>query len=153
MQSVCVCIWQKTPGVRVKHPLASPVPIASLNTMQTTESIKRVTQATADACTTAARASRTAADQAVNYTRRNPMKVLLGAVGAGVLIAWALHRRNASWQDRTFNLPIKKMRNWVSSTAERAGESLHDYSDRAAELADDAMTAVRKSARGLRFWS
>jgi hypothetical protein len=56
------------------------------------------------------------------------------------------------------------MRNWVSDTAERAGDSLHDYRDRAAEhatdirerateLAGDALQAVRKSARGLRFWS
>ena len=136
----------------VKHTLHSTVPIASLNTMQTTESIKRVTQATADACTSAARASKTAAERCVAYTRQNPMKVLLGAVAVGVLVAWGLQRRT-TWQDRTFHLPIKKMKNWVSSTAERAGESLHDYSDRAMELAGDAAHAVQKSARGLRFWS
>jgi hypothetical protein len=121
--------------------------------MQTTESIKRVTQATADACTTAARASRSAAEQCVNYTRRNPMKVLLGAVSVGVLVAWALQRRSSTWQDRTFTLPIKRMRNWVSTAAEQAGDAIHDYSDRAAEVAGDAMHAVQKSARGLRFWS
>lgn len=124
-----------------------------MNTMQTTESIKRVTQATADACTTAARASRNVAERCVNYTRRNPMKVLLGAVSVGVLVAWALQRRSTTWQDRTFTLPIKKMRNWVSATAERAGDTLHDYRDRAAEVAEDAVHAVQKSARGLRFWS
>ena len=132
--------------------------------MQTTESIKRVTQATADACNSAARASRSAVERGVNYTRRNPMKVLLGAVAVGALVAYAVTRRQTSWQDRTFTLPIKKMRNWVSATAERAGDSLHDYRDRAAEhatdirerateLAGDAMQAVRKSTRGLRFWS
>ena len=123
------------------------------DTMQTTESIKRVTQATAEACTSAARASRNAAERGVAYVRRNPVKVLLGAVTAGVLIAWALQRRGSTWQDRAFKLPIKKMKNWVSTTAGRAGETLHDYSDRAAEAAGDAMQAVKKSAREFRFWS
>ena len=124
-----------------------------LETMQTTESFKRVSQATADAYTTAAQASRSAAERCVNYTRRNPMKVLLGAVSVGVLVAWALHRRGDTWQDRTFTLPIKRMKNWASSAAERAGDVIHDYSDRATEMAGDAMHAVQKSARGLRFWS
>ncbi len=133
-------------------------------TMQTTESIKRVTQATAEACTSAARASRSAVERGVNYTRRNPMKVLLGAVAVGALVGYALYRRQTTWQDRTFTLPIKRMRNWMSDTAERAGDTLHDYRDRAAdraaeireratELAGDAVQAVRKSARGMRFWS
>lgn len=132
--------------------------------MQTTESIKRVTHATAEACSSAARVSRNAVERGVNYTRRNPIKVLLGAVAVGALVAYAVTRRQSSWQDRTFTLPIKKMRNWVSATAERAGDTLHDYRDRAAEhatdirerateLAGDAMQAVRKSAHGLRFWS
>ena len=135
-----------------------------LETMQTTESIKRVTQATAEACTSAARASRSAVERGVNYTRRNPMKVLLGAVAVGALVGFALYRRQTSWQDRTFTLPIKRMRNWMSATAERAGDTFHDYRDlaadraadireRATELAGDAVHAVRKSARGLRFWS
>jgi hypothetical protein len=121
--------------------------------MQTTESIKRVTQATAEACTSAARASRNVAERGVAYVRRNPVKVLLGAVTAGVLIAWALQRRGSTWQERNFTLPIKKMKNWVSATADRAGETLHDYGDRAAEVAGDAMQAVKKSAREFRFWS
>jgi ElaB/YqjD/DUF883 family membrane-anchored ribosome-binding protein len=132
--------------------------------MQTTESIKRVTQATAEACTSAARASRDVVERGVSYTRRNPMKVLLGAVAVGALVAYALHRRQTSWQERSFTLPINRMRNWMSATAERAGDTLHDYRDRAAdraadlreratEIAGDAMHAVRKSARGLRFWS
>ena len=120
--------------------------------MQTTETLTRVKQATADACTTAARASKTAADRCVAYTRQHPFKVLLGAVSVGALIAWGLHRRT-SWHERAFTLPIKRMSNWASSAAERAGESLHDYSDRALELAGDAAHAVQKSARGLRFWS
>ena len=149
---MCVLICEKPFPRRVKHPPHSPVPIASLNTMQTTESINRMKQATADACTTAARASKTAAERCVTYARQNPMKVLLGAVSVGVLIAWGLQRRT-TWQERAFTLPIKKMSNWASSAAERAGESLHDYSDRALEMAGDAAHAVQKSARGLRFWS
>lgn len=132
--------------------------------MQTTESIKKVTQATADACTSAARASRDVVGRGVSYTRRNPMKVILGAVAVGALVAYALHRRQSSWQDRSFTLPMKRMRNWMSATAERAGDTLHDYRDRAVdraadlrdratELAGGAVQAVRKSAHGLRFWS
>ena len=149
---MCVFICEKPFPLCAKHPPHSPVPIASLNTMQTTESINRVTQATADACRTAARASKTAAERCVTYVRQNPMKVLLGAVTVGVLVGLGLQRRT-TWQERNFQLPIKKMRNWVTSTAERAGESLHDYSDRAMEMAGDAAHAVQKSARGLRFWS
>jgi hypothetical protein len=118
--------------------------------MQTTESLKRVGQVTADACTTAARASRDVVGRGVQYVRRNPMKVLVGALATGVLIAWALQHRQ---QERTFTLPVKKLKNWMVSTAERTGDALHDYKDKAADLADDALTAVRKSARGLRFWS
>jgi hypothetical protein len=92
-------------------------------------------------------------ERGVAYTRRNPMKVLLGAAAAGVLIAWALHRRSSSWQDRAFTLPIKRMKDWVSDTADRAGETFGEYRDRASEMAGDAVAAVQKSARGLRFWS
>ena len=150
---MCVLICEKPPPLSGKASTAFSGPDPLNETMQTTESIKRVTQATAEACTTAARASRSAAERCVNYTRRNPMKVLLGAVAVGVLAAWALQRRNPTWHQRTFTLPIKKMKSWMSSTAERAGETLHDYSGRAAEMAGDAMQAARKSARGLRFWS
>jgi ElaB/YqjD/DUF883 family membrane-anchored ribosome-binding protein len=129
-------------------------------TMQTTETFQRAKQATADAYTTAARASRTALQRGVDYVRQNPVKVMLGAVGAGVLIALAIQRRESSWQDRAFRLPIKKMKGWASSAAEqageayeRAGELYEDYRDRATEVAGDAMKAVQKSARGLRFWS
>lgn len=118
--------------------------------MQTTESIKRVTQATAEACTTAARAGRTAVEQGATYVRRNPVKVLVGALTVGVLVAWALHRRE---DERTYGVPVRRIKNWMSSAAERTGETLHDYRDRAADLAGDAMHAVQKSARGLRFWS
>ena len=155
---VCICGKALSPGAQASIGFSGPDSIHE--TMQTTESIKRVTQATAEACTSAARASRSAVERGVNYTRRNPMKVLIGAVAVGALVGYALYRRQTTWSERTFTLPIKRMRGWMSSTAERAGDTLHDYRDRAAdlgeratEMAGDAVQAIRKSARGLRFWS
>ena len=124
-----------------------------MNTMQTTESIKRVSQATADACSTAARASRDVMDRGVGYVRRNPIKVLLGAVAVGALVAIALQRRQSPWQDRAFTLPVKRMKNWMHAAAERAGETYEDYKERATEAAGDALESVQKTARGFRFWS
>ena len=121
--------------------------------MQTTESIKRVSQATADACSTAAHASRDLMERGVGYVRRNPIKVLLGAVAVGALVAIALQRRQSSWQDRVFTLPVKRMKNWMHAAAERAGETYDDYKERATEAAGDALETVQKTARGFRFWS
>ena len=131
--------------------------------MQTTENIsmtRRVSRATAEACSTAARASRNAVNRGVSYVRRNPVKVILGAVGVGVLIALALHRREATWRERAFTLPVKKLKNLMSSATDlassataRTGEMLGACTERTSELAGDAMTAVKKTARGLRFWS
>lgn len=121
--------------------------------MQTTETFQRVKQATADACVTAARTSRDAVGRGVGYVRRNPIKVLLGAVAVGALVAWAVHSRRTTWQERTFSLPVKKLRLWAGSAAERAGDTLEDYKDRALEVAGDAVGAMQKGASKLRFWS
>lgn len=121
--------------------------------MQTTESIKKVSQATADACTSAARTtarvSRETMDRGVEYTRQNPVKVLLGALAVGVLVGLALQRRELTWRERTVDGPMKKVKDW----AHTAGETFQDYRERATEVAGEAMQAARKSARGLRFWS
>jgi hypothetical protein len=122
--------------------------------MQTTESIKKVTQATADACTSAARTTarvgRESVERGLDYTRRNPIKVLFGALTVGVLVGLALQRREATWQERAFSGPtMKKVKGW----AQTAGETLQDYRERATEVAGDALETARKTARGLRFWS
>jgi ElaB/YqjD/DUF883 family membrane-anchored ribosome-binding protein len=121
--------------------------------MQTTESLKRASRVTADACTSAAKASRDAMERGVGYVRRNPIKVLIGAVAVGALVAMAWQRRQTNWQDRTFRLPVKRMKNWMHAAAERAGETYEDYKARATEAAGDAMQSVQKTARGFRFWS
>ena len=121
--------------------------------MQTTESIKKVTQATADACTSAARTtarvSRETVERGADYTRRNPVKVLFGALAVGVLIGLALQRREETWQERAISNPLKKVKGW----AQTAGETLQDYRERATEAAGEAVAVARKTARGLRFWS
>lgn len=121
--------------------------------MQTTESIKKVTQATTEACTSAARTTarvgRESMERSLEYTRRNPLKVLLGALTVGVLVGIALQRREASWHERALGGSMKKVKGW----AQTAGETLQDYRERATEAAGDALETARKTARGLRFWS
>jgi hypothetical protein len=61
--------------------------------MRTTQTLQKVGRVAADACSTAAQASRQAVSRGVRYLGQNPVRTIVGAVALGLLAAWAFRRR------------------------------------------------------------